>query len=78
MKPQYEPKTTDEFLGYVVEECGEVLHASGKTQRWGLDSVNPELPRDQQESNMEWIRREVEDLRGALDRLTKHLDDVYG
>lgn len=78
MTPQYEPKTTAEFLGYVVEECGEVLQAVGKTQRWGLMSVNPELPRNKQESNISWIRREIEDLRGALDRLTKHLDDVYG
>jgi len=43
MKPQYEPKTTEQALGYLVEECGEVLAAVGKTQRWGLESTNPEL-----------------------------------
>ena len=36
MKPEYMPITIDEKLGYLVEECGEVLHAVGKTQRWGL------------------------------------------
>ena len=51
MKPQYRPQTEEQILGYFVEECGEVLAAVGKTQRWGLESVNPELPSDQQETN---------------------------
>ena len=59
MKPQYEPKTNLQRLGYVVEECGEVLQAIGKTIRWGLESVNPELPPEQQESNAAWILREA-------------------
>jgi NTP pyrophosphatase (non-canonical NTP hydrolase) len=43
MRKEYEPQTTEQKLGYLVEECGEVLAAVGKTQRWGLDSVNPDL-----------------------------------
>jgi hypothetical protein len=31
--------------------------------------VNPELPREQQETNEEWLFREIEDLQGALGRL---------
>ena len=49
MKPQYRPITLGQKLGYLVEECGEVLAAVGKTQRWGLESFNPEpgaSPRD--------------------------------
>jgi NTP pyrophosphatase (non-canonical NTP hydrolase) len=69
MKPEYEPKTNMQRLGYVVEECGEVLQAIGKTIRWGLESVNPELPPEQQESNAAWILRELDDLSGAIDRL---------
>lgn len=65
MKPQYEPKTIAEMLGYLVEECGEVLAAVGKTQRWGLESVNPELPAAQQETNRDWILRELSDLENA-------------
>ena len=44
MKSEYEPKTLDQKMGYLVEECGEVLAAAGKSLRWGLDSCNPELP----------------------------------
>lgn len=72
MKPQYEPKTLAQKLGYLVEECGEVLHAVGKSQRWGLMSTNPELPPEKRETNMVWLKRELADLRGAIQRL---LDD---
>jgi len=73
MKPQYEPITTDEKLGYLVEECGEVLAAVGKTQRWGLESVNPEIPVAQQETNREWVLRELKDLRSAIRRVEQDL-----
>jgi NTP pyrophosphatase (non-canonical NTP hydrolase) len=69
MKPQYEPKTTAQALGYLVEECGEVLAAVGKTQRWGLESTNPDLPiEEDRETNRDWILRELKDLSGAIDR----------
>jgi len=64
----------DKQLAHVVEECGEVLAAAGKTQRWGLDSVNPLLPVDQQETNEAWLRREIADLDGALKRLLTTMD----
>ena len=66
MKPEYEPKTLEQKLGYLVEECGEVLAAVGKTQRWGLYSVNPELPPAQQETNSVWLQRELHDLERAI------------
>jgi NTP pyrophosphatase (non-canonical NTP hydrolase) len=69
MKPEYEPKTNMQRLGYLVEECGEVLQAVGKTIRWGLESVNPELPPEQQESNAAWILRELDDLQQAIYRV---------
>ncbi len=70
MKPQYEPKTREQFYGYLIEECGEVLHAAGKTLRWGEASMNPELPFGaDRESNLVWLRRELADLRGAVDRM---------
>ena len=34
MKPEYEPKDTLQKLGYLIEECGEVLAAAGKSVRW--------------------------------------------
>lgn len=65
MNPQYFPRTTEQKLGYLVEECGEVLAAVGKTQRWGLDSSNPE-PGASRETNREWILRELDDLERAI------------
>lgn len=60
-------------LAHVVEECGEVLAATGKCQRWGLESVNPELPLADQETNRDWLIRELDDLEGAIARLRKEL-----
>ena len=59
--PKYAPITIEQKLGRLVEECGEVLAAVGKTQRWGLDNFNPE-PGASQETNREWILRELGDL----------------
>ncbi len=78
MKPAYEPKTREQFYGYAIEEAGEFLHAAGKTLRWGEASCNPELPMGERESNVTWLRREMADLRGALDRLEKHLEETLG
>lgn len=55
--------------GKAIEEAGEFLAAVGKSLRWGWMSVNPELPTDRRETNADWIRREMTDLRGALDNL---------
>jgi NTP pyrophosphatase (non-canonical NTP hydrolase) len=73
MKPEYEPKTIEQKLGYVVEECGEVLAAIGKAQRWGLGACNPELPIPEREYNRDWILRELEDLSRAIFGLRTHL-----
>lgn len=66
MKPQYKPETDEQKLGYFVEECGEALAAVGKTLRWGLDGVNPELPEEEQETNRRWVLRELRDLTRAI------------
>jgi hypothetical protein len=56
------------YLDHVVEEFGEALSAIGKANRWGLDSVNPELPREEQETNRAWATRKLIDAREAIDR----------
>ncbi len=56
-------------LAHVVEECGEVLAAAGKTQRWGRDSVDPTLKEQYQETNEKWLLRELTDLEEAIVRL---------
>lgn len=60
----------DFALWHAVEEAGEFLAAAGKTQRFGRDSYNPLLPHLQRELNEEWLERELNDLRGALNRLS--------
>ena len=72
--PKYIKHDLASCLSHVVEECGEVLAAIGKTQRRGLNSFNPELPPDQQETNAAWLKREMADLRGALDRLERAME----
>jgi len=61
MKQVYYPKTDREKLGYLIEECGEVMSAVGKGVRWGLESYNPELPPEEQETNRCWIERELKE-----------------
>jgi len=73
MKPEYRPVSIDQKLGYLVEECGEVLQAVGKTQRWGLESFNPE-PGASRETNREWILRELTDLEQAIEFVRWALD----
>jgi hypothetical protein len=59
--------------GKAIEECGELLAALGKSLRWGWLSVNPDLPIKEQETNVEWIKREMADVRHALDNLEKEM-----
>ena len=66
MREEYRPKSMGQKLGYLVEECGEVQAAVGKTIRWGLDSYNPELAPEERESNRAWILRELVDLERAI------------
>ncbi len=76
MKPEYLPITDEEKLGYLVEECGEVLAATGKTLRWGLESSNPELPVEERETNRDWLRRELVDLKRAIAFAEEVLDET--
>jgi NTP pyrophosphatase (non-canonical NTP hydrolase) len=75
--PRFLQDGFDKQLAHVVEECGEVLAAAGKTQRWGPASVNPLLPPAQQETNLAWLRRELADLRQAMDRLEATIEKDF-
>jgi NTP pyrophosphatase (non-canonical NTP hydrolase) len=66
---KYLQKGFDKQLAHLVEECGEVLAAAGKTQRWGRECFNPELPPEQRETNEDWLKRELKDLQAAIWRL---------
>jgi len=60
-------------LSHTIEEAGEFLAAAGKTQRFGLDSVNPLIPLEQRETNRAWLLRETEDLLSAIHRMLESM-----
>ena len=72
--PRFLQDGFEKQLAHVVEECGEVLAAAGKTQRWGRKSANPLLPREQQETNEDWLKRELQDLKNAIARLEQTME----
>lgn len=72
--PKYMRPGLDFAVGKAVEELGELQSALGKTLRWGWSSTNPELPEAEREPNASWVRREIEDVRGALDNLEKEME----
>lgn len=75
MDPKYLRGGVPFCAAHAAEEAGELVAALGKLLRWGGQSVNPELPRDQQEKNIDWVRREFADLCGAMERLEKAYAD---
>ena len=68
----------DKQLSHFIEECGEALAAAGKTQRWGPAGVNPELPPKEQESNLQWLMREMDDVEEAIGRLRETIENDFG
>ena len=62
-------------LGHVIEECGEVCQAAGKLLRWGPQSFNPEVPAEDRETNIGWLRREMEGLKEAIGNLECVIDE---
>lgn len=69
--PRFLQKGFDKQLAHLIEECGEVLAAAGKTQRWGPRGTNPLLPGYKQEENAHWLWRELQDLKEAIGRLER-------
>jgi hypothetical protein len=81
-RPEYEPKTLQQKLGYAVEEMGEAMAAIGKTIRYGLASYNPELPPGERELNGDWALRELRDVeraaRYAIEALRVEMTAING
>jgi NTP pyrophosphatase (non-canonical NTP hydrolase) len=71
--PTHAESLPEAKLYYLIEECGEVLAAAGKSLRWGFDSVNPELPAAEQETNRDWLKRELSDLKYAIELMEGEL-----
>jgi hypothetical protein len=73
MHAEFLPTDLAGKLGKLTEECGEVLAAVGKTQRFGLDSVNPLIPADQRVTNKDWLLAELADLEHAIEEVRQEL-----
>lgn len=69
MDARFLPVGFDDQLSHVIEECGEVLAAAGKLQRFGKLSTNPLLPVSEQETNIVWLHRELTDAHIAISKL---------
>lgn len=65
--------SVDKALAHLVEECGEVMAATGKTLRFGRNSVNPLLPPEEQETNEDWLRSEIDDLKLSIAQVEKEM-----
>jgi hypothetical protein len=74
MQAKYLRNDWNSVVTHAIEEAGEFVAAAGKTLRWGPESYNPEIPPENRESNRDWMRREMHDLRLALIRLELALD----
>lgn len=71
--PKYRPQDERTAIANVVQNCGEVLHAIGKIGRWGNESVNPLVPRSQQETNRRLALRKFAELRAAMTHAEEYL-----
>ena len=75
--PRFLQEGFDKQLSHLIEECGEVLSAAGKLQRWGPESYNPFVPEQERETNLAWLRREMKDLKETLQRLEWTIEKEY-
>ena len=71
--PKYMRPGLNFARGKAIEELGELQAALGKSLRWGWQSYNPEIPHIERETNAQWVRREIADVRNALDNLEKEM-----
>lgn len=63
----------DKVLSHLIEECAEVIQAAAKIQRFGLDSVNPLLPKEFQITNLVRLNSELSDLKHSIIRIEKEI-----
>ncbi len=71
--PRYLQQGFEKRLSHAIEECGEFLAAAGKLQRWGPFSVNPELPQETQEANIDCLFRKAMDVQEVVEHLIESI-----
>lgn len=72
-KPEYHPNDDDSRLTYLMEECAEVIHIGCKVQRFGWLGVNPELPPEEQKTNVQLMLHELGNASYAIDLMYRQL-----
>jgi NTP pyrophosphatase (non-canonical NTP hydrolase) len=62
-----------ERLVRLMEEAAEVQQACAKVLRWGWERVNPTVPVKKQETNREYLGRELDDFMAMAARIEQSL-----
>lgn len=75
MHPEFLPNTLQGKMAHVVEEAGEVLVMIGKINRFGMHSVDPKLPPQEQITNRCNCIKELYDLISASYKLLEELEN---
>lgn len=70
IEERYQSNSVHQALAHLIEEMGEAIAAAGKTLRFGPNATNPES--DSQETNLEWLLRELADVTEAHEVFLKH------
>lgn len=60
------------LLACLAEECAEIIQSVNKALRFGLDNHHP----DREETNLQEITKELQDLLGVAELLTEHGVDL--
>ena len=68
---EYEPKTLEQKLYYLIEECSEVQKAACKILRFGGDSYAPKSAWN----NWNLLRDELGDIQLAVRIIRDHIND---
>ncbi len=69
--PRYYPRSQSGKLAHVIQECAEVIQAATKLVLFGADATDPHT--GIKYDNIAKLREEIDDLRGAIDRLLEDL-----
>jgi len=64
---QYHPRTVDDKLDHLIEECAELIQECAKAKRFGIGNHHPDDP--EKTSNGLRMRNELLDIISAADAL---------
>ena len=71
--PEFAPKTFDDKITHLIEECGEVVVAAAKVKRFGLHNGLP--GREPFRTNKDDLLYEMMDLREAILKVVQAIQE---